>query len=163
MFYSFEQAFNQSGPYVRMVVEIVKSIKWFLLIMFISVLAAWNAFTLLLKRRCVDSVSDDACEMPRDATSVFLTVYDMINTLLFAQTDLNWFQLSDYFPIVAVIFVISMLAMPIVMINMLIAIMGDSYQVIQVRIVHYFITQILGGGKNIDAALLPPRCCRTED
>ena len=128
------QAFNRSGPYVRMLVEIVKAIKWFLLIMTISILATWNAFTLLLKRRCadLDLEADAECEMPRDTASVFSTVYDMINSLLFGNTDVGSFQQSDYFPLVAVIFIISMLAMPIVLLNMLIAIMGDSYQVIQV-------------------------------
>jgi hypothetical protein len=129
------QAFNRSGPYVRMLVEIVKAIKWFLLIMAISILATWNAFTLLLKRRCsdLDLEADAACELPRDTASVFSTVYDMINSLLFGQTDVSSLQQSDYFPLVAIIFIISMLAMPIVLLNMLIAIMGDSYQVIQVR------------------------------
>ena len=125
-----------------MLVEIVKAIKWFLLIMTISILATWNAFTLLLKRRCadLDLEADAACEMPRDTASVFSTVYDMINSLLFGNTDVGSFQQSDYFPLVAVIFIISRLAMPItlvnflpiVLLNMLIAIMGDSYQVIQV-------------------------------
>ncbi len=110
----------------------MKSIQWFLLIMLISILAAWNAFTLLLKRRCVDSDSNIFCEMPRDAKSVFSTVYDMINTLLFVQSDLSSLEHSDYFPLVAIVFVFSMIAMPIVLLNMLIAIMGDSYQAIQV-------------------------------
>ena len=115
-----------------MLLEIVKAIKWFLLIMIISILATWNAFTLLLKRRCSDVGQASACEMPRDTTSVLSTVYDMINALLFGNTDMDSFQHSDYFPLVAVIFIISMLAMPIVLLNMLIAILGDRYQVIQV-------------------------------
>jgi hypothetical protein len=115
-----------------MLLEIVKAIKWFMLIMLVSILATWNAFTLLLKRRCPDSVSDSTCEIPRNAESVFSTAYDMINTLLFVQSDLSSLDHSDYVPLVAVIFVVSMLAMPIVMLNLLIAIMGDAYQIIQV-------------------------------
>ena len=115
-----------------MLLEIVKAIKWFMLIMLVSILATWNAFTLLLKRRCPDSDSNVTCEMPRDAKSVLSTAYDMVNTLLFAQSDLSSLDQSDHFPLVAVIFIISMLAMPIVMLNLLIAIMGDAYQIIQV-------------------------------
>ena len=43
------QAFDRTGPYVRMLVEIVKTIRWFMFIMFISILATWNTFVLLLK------------------------------------------------------------------------------------------------------------------
>ncbi len=124
-----------------MLLEIVKAIKWFMLIMMISVLATWNAFTLLLKRRCPDS--DVACEMPRGAETVFLTVYDMINTLLFAQADLSSMEHSDYVSLVAVIFIISMLAVPIVMLNLLIAIMGDAYQIIQVRVRVEFVNDFI--------------------
>jgi hypothetical protein len=59
---------------------------------------------LLPTRRCPDS--GIACEMPRRAETVFSTVCDMINTLLFAQADLNSMEHSDYSPLVAVIFII---------------------------------------------------------
>ena len=127
------QAFDKSGPYVRMLVEIVKAIRWFLFIMLISILATWNSFMLLLKRPCTDPDADATCELPRDATSVFRTLYDMINTLLFGSGDLASLEQTDYFGLVVSIFIVSMIAMPIVLLNMLIAIMGDSYELIQVR------------------------------
>jgi hypothetical protein len=127
------QAFDKSGPYVRILVEIVKAIKWFVFIMLISILAAWNSLTLLLKRPCLHNEADETCESPRNINSVFRTMYDMLNTLLFSNGDLSAIERTEYFGVVVFIFVVSMVAMPIVLLNMLIAIMGDSYSLIQVR------------------------------
>jgi hypothetical protein len=129
------QAFDKSGPYVRMLVEIVKAIRWFLFIMLISILATWNSFMLLLKRQaaCPEPDADASCEASRDAASVFRTMYDMINTLLFGNGNLDTLENTEYFGLVVFIFIVSMIAMPIVLLNMLIAIMGDSYELIQVR------------------------------
>jgi hypothetical protein len=59
-------------------------------------------------------------------------MYDMINTLLFVNGDLDALENTEYFGLVVFIFIVSMIAMPIVLLNMLIAIMGDSYELIQV-------------------------------
>lgn len=128
------QAFDKSGPYIRMLVEIVKAIRWFMLMMLISILATWNSFMLLLKRQatCPEPDADASCEASRDAASVFRTMYDMINTLLFGNGDLDALENTEYFGLVVFIFIVSMIAMPIVLLNMLIAIMGDSYELIQV-------------------------------
>ena len=127
------QAFDKSGPYIRMLVEIVKAIRWFMLVMLISILATWNSFMLLLKRQCPEPDADASCEPIRDAASVFRTMYDMINTLLFGNGNLDTLENTEYFGLVVFIFIVSMIAMPIVLLNMLIAIMGDSYELIQVR------------------------------
>ena len=127
------QAFDKSGPYIRMLVEIVKAIRWFMLMMLISILATWNSFTLLLKRQCTEPDADASCEASRDAASAFRTMYDMINTLLFGNGNLDTFEQTEYFGLVVFIFIVSMIALPIVLLNMLIAIMGDGYELIQVR------------------------------
>ncbi len=127
------QAFDKSGPYVRMLFEIVKTIRWFMAVMFLSILATWNTFLLLLKRKCEDS-DDLTCESPRDASSVFRMMFDMVNTLLFGSGDLETLERTEYFGLVVAVFIISMIALPIVLLNMLIAIMGDSYELIQVRV-----------------------------
>ena len=128
------QAFDKSGPYIRMLVEIVKAIRWFMLMMLISILATWNSFMLLLKRQtaCPEPDADASCEASRDAASVFRTMYDMINTLLFGNGNVDALKNTEYFGLVVFIFIVSMIAMPIVLLNMLIAIMGDSYELIQV-------------------------------
>ena len=64
-------------------------------------------------------------------------MYHMMNTLLFGYGDVYLFELTDYYVLVSIIFVISMIALPIVLLNMLIAIMGDSYELIQVGFVHH--------------------------
>jgi hypothetical protein len=120
-----------------MLVEIVKAIKWFMLMMLISILATWNAFVLLLKHRCTSDDADTICEKPRNLNTVFSTMYHMMNTLLFGYGDVNLFELTDYYVLVSIIFVISMIALPIVLLNMLIAIMGDSYELIQVGFAHH--------------------------
>jgi hypothetical protein len=116
-----------------MLFEIITSIRWFLFIMLISILATWNAFTLLLKRQCLDPDASATCEQPRSATSVFRNLYDAINTLLFGNGDLPSLENTEYFGLVVAIFIISMISMPIILLNLLIAIMGHSYEKIQVR------------------------------
>jgi hypothetical protein len=128
------QAFDSTGPYVRMLVEIVKAIGGFVFIMLISILATWNAFTLLLKRSCPEPDAVDTCESSRDITSVLVTMYEMINTLLFGNGNLDSLEKTENFPLVVCIFIFSMMAMPIVLLNMLIAIMGDTYELIQVSL-----------------------------
>ncbi len=73
--------------------------------------------------------------MPKNfyAASVYRTMYDMVNTLLFGNGDLDSLENTEYFGRVVFIFIISMIVMRIVLLNMLIAIMGDSYELIQVR------------------------------
>ncbi len=116
-----------------MLVEIIKTIRWFMFIMFISILATWNSFILLLKRPCLGPEADATYESLRDSASVFRTMYDMVNTLLFGSGDLASLENTEHFGLVVFIFIVSMIGMPIVLLNMLIAIMGDSYELIQVR------------------------------
>ena len=101
--------------------------------MLLSILATWNAFTLLLTRTCKDTDAEATCEMPRDVTSAFRTMFDMVNALLFGNNNLQTLERTEYFSLVVFIFIISMIAMPIVLLNMLIAIMGHKYDEIEVR------------------------------
>jgi hypothetical protein len=132
MLSTLEQAFDNTGPYVRILVEIVWAIRWFLFIMLLSILATWNAFTLLLTRTCKESDAEATCEMPRNVTSAFRTMFDMVNALLFGNGDLETLEHTEYFGLVVFIFIISMIMMPIVLLNMLIAIMGHKYEEIDV-------------------------------
>ena len=127
------QAFDRTGPYIRIMVEIVKAIKWFIFIMLISIVATWNAFTLLLMRECTEPDAEATCESPRDASAVFSTLFDMVNMLLFGNPNLQSLERTKYFGLVVFIFIVSMIAMPIVLLNMFIAIMGHSYDKFQVR------------------------------
>ncbi len=97
-------------------------------------LATWNSLLLLLKRQCRDSGADSTCESPRDANSVFRMMFDMVNTLLFGSGDLETLEHTDYFGLVVAIFIISMIVLPIVLLNLLIAIMSDKFENIQVRV-----------------------------
>jgi hypothetical protein len=101
--------------------------------MLLSILATGNAFTLLLTRTCKEPDAEATCEMPRDVTSAFRTMFDMVNALLFGNSNLQTLEHTEYFGLVVFVFIISMIAMPIVLLNMLIAIMGHKYDEIEVR------------------------------
>jgi hypothetical protein len=118
-----------------MLVEIIKDIRWFLFIILISVMASWNAFLLLLKGSCQDSVDEQACKVPRDVTSMIRAMYNMVNTLLFGDGDQDSLKFTDHYGIVVAIYIFSMIGIPIIMLNMLVAIMTDSYERIKVRFV----------------------------
>jgi hypothetical protein len=119
-----------------MIVEIVKAIRWFLFIMSLSIAAHWNSFVLLVKRRipCQDIESDPGtnCELPHNSASVFHTMFDTLMWLLFMTGDVSTLENTNYYGLVVAIFFVSMIAVPLILINMLIAIMGDSYLQMQV-------------------------------
>lgn len=133
MFLPCLQAFDVSGIYVRTLVEIVKDIRWFLFVILISVMASWNAFILLLKGSCQNSEAEKTCSVSRDVTSMIRGMYDMVNALLFGDADQESLEITDHYGVVVTIYIFSMIIVPIIMLNMLVAIMGDSYNRIQVR------------------------------
>lgn len=122
-----------------MIVEIVKAIRWFLFIMLLSGMAHWNSFFLLLKQRCQNSESPDG-ECPHDHLSMLRTMFNTIMWLLFMTGDVPSLEDTDHHGIVVVMFLVSMVAVPLILINMLIAIMGDSYLHMRVR---YFFCRFL--------------------
>lgn len=115
-----------------MIVEIVKAIRWFLFIMLLSGMAHWNSFFLLLKQRCEDSESPDG-ECTHDHFSMLRTMFNTIMWLLFMTGDVLSLEDTDHHGVVVAMFLVSMVAVPLILINMLIAIMGDSYLHMRVR------------------------------
>ena len=113
--------------------EIVKDIRWFLFVILISVMATWNAFILLLKGSCQNSEAEKTCSVSRDMTSMIRGMYDMVNTLLFGDTNQESLEITDHYGVVVTIYIFSMIIVPIIMLNLLVSIMGDSYNRIQVR------------------------------
>jgi hypothetical protein len=135
------QAFEKSSPYVRMLVEIVKDIRWLLFIMFIGILATWNAFILLLKPNCQEISDKETCNFSRSNYVTFMirALYDAVNRLLFGEGDSNSLENTDYFGLVIAIYMVSMTAVPIILLNMLVAIMGKSFDRIEVRFPAHFV------------------------
>lgn len=117
---------------MSMIVEIVKAIRWFLFIMLLSGMAHWNSFFLLLKQRCQDSESPDG-ECTHDHFSMLRTMFNTIMWLLFMTGDVLSLEDTDHHGVVVAMFLVSMVAVPLILINMLIAIMGDSYLHMRVR------------------------------
>jgi hypothetical protein len=118
---------------VSMIVEIVKAIRWFLFTMLLSGMAHWNSFVLLLKKRCNEPDSGSDCELPHDVVSAAKSMIETVIWLLFMTGDVLALENTDHKGLVIVLFFISMIAVPLILINMLIAIMGDSYLKMRVR------------------------------
>jgi hypothetical protein len=118
-----------------MLIEIVKDIRWLLFIMFIGILATWNAFILLLKTNCQELNGNQTCEIQRSNSVTFMirALYDAVNRLLFGEGDSNSLENTDHFGLVIAIYMVSMTAVPIILLNMLVAIMGKSFERIEVR------------------------------
>jgi hypothetical protein len=130
------QAFDVPGVYVRMLLEIFKGIRWFLFIILISILASWNAFILLFKEydSCPASEGGGDCKapLPRDVISMIRGMYNTVNAVVFQDSESNLLESADHYGIAVAIHIFSMIVIPIIMINMLIAIMGDNYEKIKV-------------------------------
>ncbi|EGD80207.1 hypothetical protein PTSG_10886 [Salpingoeca rosetta] len=118
------QPFQSTGPLVRMILVICYDMRYFLLVLGISIVAAWTSFRLLLR----DDSALPVEELGDPANGLLL----MFNMLLLADFDLATFD-GDYVVLLRILFVISMVLVPVVLLNLLIALMSDSYERIQDR------------------------------
>ncbi|EGD76101.1 serine/Threonine protein kinase [Salpingoeca rosetta] len=118
------QAFKTTGPLVRMILAICFDMRYFLVVLGISIVAAWTSFRLLLlddKTVPLDGLGD-----PANGLLI------MFNMLLLAEFELDTFG-GTYAVLLRILFVISMVLVPVVLLNLLIALMSDSYERIQDR------------------------------
>ncbi|EGD77421.1 hypothetical protein PTSG_08519 [Salpingoeca rosetta] len=119
-----QEPFQSTGPLVRMILAICFDMRYFLLVLGISIVAGWTSFRLLLlndNTLPVEGLGDPA-------NGLLL----MFNLLLLADFDLDTFD-GDYVVLLRILFVISMVLVPVVLLNLLIALMSDSYERIQDR------------------------------
>jgi hypothetical protein len=113
-----------------MVLQILKDMVWFLLLLSIGALAAANAFYVLLKNEPCDASDPDCKQLfsnPADA------LFTMFNMLILSAFERESIVRGPYQVLLHLIFVITMILVPIVLLNLLIALMSDSYEHIQDR------------------------------
>jgi hypothetical protein len=124
------QPFDSTGPLIRMIFEIIKDIRWFVLVLAIAVIASANAFYVLVRRdtKCAHGgMCSDVYVDPAEA------LFTMFNMLLLGNFDTSDYALGPYSILLKLLFVGSMLLVAIVLLNLLIAIMGNSYSRIKER------------------------------
>ncbi|EGD75564.1 WD-40 repeat protein [Salpingoeca rosetta] len=120
----YMQAFKRTGPLVRMVLVICFDMRFFLMLLGISIMAAWVAFRVLLIQGTAGY--DEALGDPANGLLV------MFNMLLLVDFDIATLG-GEYVVLVRIIFLLSMILVPVVLLNLLIALMSDSYERIQDR------------------------------
>eukprot|EP00911_Craspedida_sp_UC1_P001051 UC1_evm1s789 len=98
--------------------------RFFLLILIVSIVAAWSSFRLLLLEVSTAGVPVDALG---DAASGLFTMFTL---LVLGDFDADVFA-GPYVVLVRLLFVLSMVVVPVVLLNLLIALMSDSYEHIQ--------------------------------
>ncbi|EGD81093.1 hypothetical protein PTSG_11041 [Salpingoeca rosetta] len=91
---------------------------------FAGIVAGWTSFRLLLR--------DDTTLLVEGLGDPANGLLLMFNLLLLADFDLDTFD-GDYVVLLRILFVISMVLVPVVLLNLLIALMSDSYERIQDR------------------------------
>ena len=115
----FLQAFSSTGPLVRMILQIISDMRYFLVILAIVVLGSSSAFYSLLGNR------NNVFHEPGS------TLFYMFNMLIMGSYDTGDF-VGEYKSLVELLFVILIVLTSVILLNLLIALMGDSYSRIQV-------------------------------
>ena len=129
------RGFKNTGPLIRMIIEIVKNIKYFLLVLSIAVCAGANLFFVLLNnaRVCLpgsdgNASTNDGCDtMPHKYGNPGEALFTVFKMLILNNFDDTNFLPSPYKITLQIVFSISMVFVPIILLNLLIALMGDSH------------------------------------
>ena len=144
----FLQAFSSTGPLVRMVFQIIVDMRYFVSILLVAVLASASSFYALLHhstRGHTHSHTDDddggngngSDNNSNPFRGAGHTLFFMFKMLLLGDFDTDLFLLGEYVSLLQVLFVFSMMLTLIILLNLLIALMSDSYERIQVLFSHF--------------------------
>jgi hypothetical protein len=126
------QPFDSTGALVRMILQIIIDIRWFLMILCIAILAGANAFFLLVRTDDSCAALDDvACVSPymRAQDSVF-AMFDMLIMGTFSSSD---FDFGPYTALLKVMYALARVLVSVVLLNLLIALMNNSFSAISER------------------------------
>lgn len=121
----YMQPFRATGPLVRMVLQIIADMRTFMLVLGVAVMAVGSSFFFLLQDEA--AAADDGFHDPADA------LFTMFRLLLLVDFDVGTLAVGDYRLAIIVMFTLAMVLVPIVLLNLLIALMSDSYERIQDR------------------------------
>lgn len=111
------QAFRSTGPLIRMILAILQDIRWFLLVLVVGVLATGNAFYVLLRHEKEPGFSD--------TKELSLSMFKM---LILGDFDTDHIVKGPFKHVNAVLFALSMVLVPLILLNLLIAMMSTSYE-----------------------------------
>ena len=129
-FFYFLRLFKSTASLVRTIVQIIKDIRTFGLIFLLSILAFGNSYYLL----SIISYDYENCELnPEHPPCQTFTGKSYLLSLMYTfksvlgDFDTAGYDEQDHTWIIWVVFVLSVVIVQIVLLNMLIAIMADSF------------------------------------
>jgi hypothetical protein len=128
----FLQAFSSTGPLVRMVYQIIVDMRHFMFILLVAVLASASSFYALLHQSGPLYSKDGGASPQNPFRGVRQTLFFMFKMLLLGDFDVDFFEYDEYSALLEVLFALSMMLTLIIMLNLLIALMSESYKQIQV-------------------------------
>ena len=114
------QAEYHMGQVVRMILAIMWEIRYFMVIMALTIVGAWSSFHLLL----LDISEWGALDPLRDPANGLLI---MFNLLIMGDFDMDTYT-GPNIVLARVTLVLSMIFIPVVVLNLLIAFMGSVYE-----------------------------------
>ena len=106
----FFQAFETTGPLVRMVIQIVVDMRWIIIVIGVALVASACALYVLLH-------PDDDAEGFGDPADTLFTIFNMLLLLSF---DTTTFAVGRYAVLVRILFVLSTILVAVVLLNLLI-------------------------------------------
>jgi len=130
----FLQGYRQTGPLIRMVLQIINDIKFLIVLLMLVLMGATVAFYSLTDggRQIVDPDRNDPGENSMVSNIAMLFFY-MYQSLLLGSFEYDDFNFLDYPMIAKFLFVLLTLFILVVLLNLLIALMSDSFERIKER------------------------------
>jgi len=122
LFY-YLRIFRPTSSFIRMIVEMIKDIRVFLMIFFIGIFAFANFYFIM------DKGNKDKVIGFEKASYIDAIIYTYMQSL--GELGYDNFEDSDHPPLYWAIFFISTVLLTITLLNLLIAIMGDTYDRVQ--------------------------------
>ena len=129
------QGFEESGQLVRMILGIMKGILVFLIILIVCVIGFAFSFYILYRQgkgeySSAGAGGEDVVDEPFGMTSPWMSLFSGF-LLLLGDFNAEEFNASLSYNLTMALFVVFMFFINIVMLNLLIAIMGDIFDRIQ--------------------------------
>ncbi|EGD81237.1 Nudt9 protein [Salpingoeca rosetta] len=125
--------FDSTGPLIIMILEILKDTYVFLIVLVTVVLGASNSLFVLLHHSSSGVASTSSFASADGFSDVALALFTSANMLLFGDYDQTLFDDSSDGISARVIFVAVMFVTLVILLNLLIAILSDSYERVQDR------------------------------
>eukprot|EP00045_Choanoeca_perplexa_P017145 m.243226 g.243226 ORF g.243226 m.243226 type:complete len:1747 (-) comp17460_c0_seq1:28-5268(-) len=117
----FMQSFRATGVLVRMIIKVVVDIRWFLLILGFVLLGCTNAFYVMIHYD----------QRGEGYESVSAALFSTFATMTLGDFDSANFTQGPFRGVLSVMFALTIMGISIVLLNLLIAILSDSYERVQ--------------------------------